>query len=309
MRTSTVAAAAMALAAPAIAQDAPLGNPFNAPGAGAASVVAGKPYHVKWTAEQTTPHGKCSTVDLVLIAGPNSQSLVPTATLASGIANSGSFAWTPAATIDTKTKYGIKLVCTESKDYQYTNLFEVSPNADLSAAGKTTTPAPSTTANPISANGTTSDAGVVYTTAVVTHLTTYCPEATTLTIDHKTYTITSATTLTISDCSCTVRKPIKTPSTAAAVISTPYPIVHNDTMTTLVYPTGGPASDSAVTVEPTAAVPQNTTGPVSPEIPLATPTDSNAAETSAPVFEGAASSIKTSIAGAVAAFAIAIFAL
>jgi len=50
----------------------------------------------------------------------------------------------------------------------------------------------------------------VWTTEVVTHLTTYCPAPTTLTFDHSTYTVTEPTTLTISDCSCTVTKPVET---------------------------------------------------------------------------------------------------
>ncbi|KAK6700677.1 hypothetical protein SNK05_013512 [Fusarium graminearum] len=49
-----------------------------------------------------------------------------------------------------------------------------------------------------------------YTTEVVTHLTTYCPGATTLTYGDKTYTVTKATTLTIEDCSCTITKPVAT---------------------------------------------------------------------------------------------------
>lgn len=64
-------------------------------------------------------------------------------------------------------------------------------------------------------NGTVSD-GIVYTTEVVTALTTYCPAATTLTHGDKTYTVTEATTLTITDCPCTVSKPVG-PTTTASV--------------------------------------------------------------------------------------------
>ncbi|KAL9062267.1 MAG: hypothetical protein Q9157_009074, partial [Trypethelium eluteriae] len=52
---------------------------------------------------------------------------------------------------------------------------------------------------------------VAYTTEIVTHLTTYCPESTSLTVGGSTYTVSEATTLTISDCSCTVTKPVTTP--------------------------------------------------------------------------------------------------
>ncbi|SPJ71110.1 related to cell wall glycoprotein [Fusarium torulosum] len=57
---------------------------------------------------------------------------------------------------------------------------------------------------------------VHYTTEVVTHLTTYCPGATTLTYGDKTYTVTKATTLTIEDCSCTITKPVATGTGYAA---------------------------------------------------------------------------------------------
>ncbi|KAF4982101.1 hypothetical protein FZEAL_2207 [Fusarium zealandicum] len=52
----------------------------------------------------------------------------------------------------------------------------------------------------------------VYTTEVVTAITTYCPGATTLTHNDKTYTITKPMTLTITDCpgGCTVTKPVET---------------------------------------------------------------------------------------------------
>lgn len=51
----------------------------------------------------------------------------------------------------------------------------------------------------------------VYTTEVVTKLTTYCPEPTTLTFNNKTYTVTEPTTLTVTNCPCTVTKPHTNP--------------------------------------------------------------------------------------------------
>ncbi|EFY94806.1 hypothetical protein MAA_09739 [Metarhizium robertsii ARSEF 23] len=58
-------------------------------------------------------------------------------------------------------------------------------------------------------NNGTATGHIVYTTEVVTALTTYCPAPTTLTHGDKTYTITSATTLTITDCPCTISKPVQ----------------------------------------------------------------------------------------------------
>ncbi|OAA68121.1 hypothetical protein SPI_00316 [Niveomyces insectorum RCEF 264] len=62
---------------------------------------------------------------------------------------------------------------------------------------------------------------VTYTTEVVTALTTYCPEATTLTHNGKTYTVSEATTLTITDCPCTLTKPVTT-ATTVSCSTTPY---------------------------------------------------------------------------------------
>ncbi|KAF7549520.1 hypothetical protein G7Z17_g6311 [Cylindrodendrum hubeiense] len=71
----------------------------------------------------------------------------------------------------------------------------ITPTACSKTAGATTTPA-----------------GPVYTTEVVTAFTTYCPEATTLSYGNKTYTITEPTTFTITDCPCTISKPVSTPA-------------------------------------------------------------------------------------------------
>ncbi|KAK4104293.1 hypothetical protein N658DRAFT_493794 [Parathielavia hyrcaniae] len=51
-------------------------------------------------------------------------------------------------------------------------------------------------------------ASVTYTTEIVTAITTYCPEPTTVTYGGSTFTVTEATTLTISDCPCTIKKPV-----------------------------------------------------------------------------------------------------
>lgn len=52
------------------------------------------------------------------------------------------------------------------------------------------------------------NANPVYTTTVVTAITTYCPAPTTMVHAGKTYTITKATTLTITDCPCTISVPV-----------------------------------------------------------------------------------------------------
>ena len=65
---------------------------------------------------------------------------------------------------------------------------------------------------------------VTYTTEVVTAITTYCPEPTTVEYGGTTYTITKATTLTITDCPCTIKKPVTTISPPVYYNSTVVPV-------------------------------------------------------------------------------------
>jgi hypothetical protein len=59
---------------------------------------------------------------------------------------------------------------------------------------------------------TSATAEVVYTTEVVTAITTYCPEPTEIDLGTTTITVTEATTLTIEDCPCTIKVPVTTVS-------------------------------------------------------------------------------------------------
>jgi hypothetical protein len=72
---------------------------------------------------------------------------------------------------------------------------------------------------------------VTYTTEIVTAITTFCPEPTTVEYGGTTYTITEATTLTITDCPCTIKKPVTTISA---------PVYHNSTAPAPVEPTKTP---------------------------------------------------------------------
>jgi hypothetical protein len=109
----------------------------------------------------------------------------------------------------------------------------------------------------------------VWSTEVVTALTTYCPLATVLTHAGVTYTVTSATTLTITDCPCTI-----THSSSAWVTPTSTPVAPvvpsvkvSSTPVAPVWTTSTPApytySNATVPVtswKPSASVPV-TTGP------------------------------------------------
>lgn len=103
----------------------------------------------------------------------------------------------------------------------------------------------------------------VYTTKVVTELTTVCPEPTEITYGTKTYTVTEATTLTISDCPCTVTEPVEptsyptkpveppvyTPPAPPATTEAPYPS-KNVTVPTAPAPTGTGAPSTTAPAPP-----------------------------------------------------------
>ncbi|KAK3904159.1 hypothetical protein C8A05DRAFT_32083 [Staphylotrichum tortipilum] len=94
---------------------------------------------------------------------------------------------------------------------------------------------------------------VVYTTEVVTAITTFCPEATTLTYGTSTYTVTEPTTLTISDCPCTIKKPVTVIS--SVICHTCTPAYQNSTLPTV---PAAPTKTPVGTVSPPSVVPSST---------------------------------------------------
>lgn len=78
---------------------------------------------------------------------------------------------------------------------------------------------------------------VTYTTEVVTAITTYCPEPTTVEYGGTTYTITKATTLTITDCPCTIKKPVTTISSVICHGGSCAPAYTNSTVVVVPVPT------------------------------------------------------------------------
>ncbi|KAH6649773.1 hypothetical protein F5144DRAFT_597300 [Chaetomium tenue] len=102
---------------------------------------------------------------------------------------------------------------------------------------------------------------VVYTTEVVTAVTTYCPGPTTITHGENTYTVTEATTLTISDCPCTIKVPVTTIS--SVVCNNCPPAYHNSTSA------APPAVSTPVGTVSLPPVPVPTTTATSPPIETA----------------------------------------
>ncbi|PGH10180.1 hypothetical protein AJ80_07539 [Polytolypa hystricis UAMH7299] len=111
--------AAMAAAVtPADITQPPTGNPIAAPGLNEL-VPAGKPYTISW--EPTT----LGQVSILLLRGP-SDNVVPIATIADSVENTGSFVWTPSTELEADVShYGIQIIVEGTGQYQYSTQFGV----------------------------------------------------------------------------------------------------------------------------------------------------------------------------------------
>lgn len=140
---STVAFFAGLAAAVHVPVGEPLGNPITAPLI--EIVPACKEYTIKWT--PTTPN----TVSILLLRGPSTNVKQLGAPLVEGIANSGSFAWTPSADLEADTThYGLQLIDDITGQYQYSTQFGISKENCKAASSSAV---PSNTAKPTSTDG------------------------------------------------------------------------------------------------------------------------------------------------------------
>jgi len=97
----------------------PVGNPISAPLT--EIVPACKAYTITWNPTTT------GTLSILLLRGPSEDVKQLGAPIAEGIANSGSFVWTPASTLEADTThYGIQLIDDKTGQYQYSNQFGIS---------------------------------------------------------------------------------------------------------------------------------------------------------------------------------------
>jgi len=125
----------------------PVGNPINQPGFHE-KVPVGKPYTITWTPN----HCLDSTVTLLFLKGP-SNNIIPQYPIVEKTGNSGSYVWTPDASLpDSNEGYGIQLVCDSNGDYQWSTQFGfandgavVDTTTTTEAASTTTTAAADTT--------------------------------------------------------------------------------------------------------------------------------------------------------------------
>ncbi|KAF2679921.1 hypothetical protein K458DRAFT_407763 [Lentithecium fluviatile CBS 122367] len=106
-------------------------NPTSAPATG--EVVPGcEPYTLKWN---PTTKG---TVSIEIISGATQGTLVPVGKVATGIANTGSFVWTPEAALGENAVTGYKIYDDATGTFQYSVPFSV----DGSTCKDTETPTP-----------------------------------------------------------------------------------------------------------------------------------------------------------------------
>jgi hypothetical protein len=93
-------------------------NPTSAPATGE-KVPGCKPYTLKWN---PTTKG---TVSIEIISGASQGTLVPVGKVATGIANSGSFVWTPEAALGANAVTGYKIYDDATGTFQYSVPFSV----------------------------------------------------------------------------------------------------------------------------------------------------------------------------------------
>jgi len=116
------AALISAVAARTTPGDKEQGNSIIKPGLNE-QVEAGKPYEITWV-----PSSK-DTVSLILLRGPSSN-VKPLETIVEGIANEGTYSWTPGTGLEAdETGYGLMLIEDTSGDYRYSTQFGITNSA------------------------------------------------------------------------------------------------------------------------------------------------------------------------------------
>lgn len=143
-------------------------NPTSAPATGE-KVPGCKPYTLKWN---PTTKG---TVSIEIISGASQGTLVPVGKVATGIANSGSFVWTPEAALGNNAVTGYKIYDDTTGLFQYSVPFSVDgatcKDATTPSASKDTYP----TKTPIVSSSYPTSTPVVPTSSCTTTSTVYVP--------------------------------------------------------------------------------------------------------------------------------------
>ncbi|KAF2151746.1 hypothetical protein K461DRAFT_268877 [Myriangium duriaei CBS 260.36] len=118
------------------------------------SVTAGQSFKVQWNSSDSAVCG--DKVDLVLLYGPSPAQMNAQDYIVQGIANSGSYDWTPSTGLkasDDTNKYGIELICQSTKAYQYTTRFQIANKNPTSSSASASSPAGGYTSSTGSSSG------------------------------------------------------------------------------------------------------------------------------------------------------------
>ncbi|KAH8698138.1 Ser-Thr-rich glycosyl-phosphatidyl-inositol-anchored membrane family-domain-containing protein, partial [Phaeosphaeriaceae sp. PMI808] len=114
----------------AAAQHAPVGEPSGNPISRPLNeiVTACRPFTIAW--QPTTSN----TISLVLLLGP-ANNVRPISTIITGIANSGSYVWTPSGALEADTThYGLQLIDDVTGQYQYSTQFGIAKGSNCDSA-------------------------------------------------------------------------------------------------------------------------------------------------------------------------------
>lgn len=103
------------------------------------AVPACKPYTITW--QPTTPN----TVSVLLLKGPSSNVVKFGPSLAEGITNSGSLAWTPSADLEATQGqgYGIQIIDDVTGQYQYSTQFGITKDGSCVSVSSSAVVSPS----------------------------------------------------------------------------------------------------------------------------------------------------------------------
>ncbi|KAJ5444217.1 uncharacterized protein N7458_008089 [Penicillium daleae] len=234
----------------------PQGNAVRAPGLNE-QVPEGKPYTIKWD------HDLGKTVSIVLLRGP-STNVVPIATIAESIPNSGEFVWTPSASLTPDvTHYGLLIVVEDAGAnhgaYQWSTQFGLS-KAEGSTTTTTATTATTAITTPSGSHTTatsSSTSKLTITTVIDDVTTTYCPED--QSSSTAVSTVISSWEVTTTICPETTETPAPTASSSRVAVSP----VSSSTLKSTPYIPAGTAtatSTSTATALPTSTTAFNAAG-------------------------------------------------
>ncbi|KAF2202049.1 hypothetical protein GQ43DRAFT_369975 [Delitschia confertaspora ATCC 74209] len=110
----------------------PSGNPFRTPALNQI-VPACKSFRITWDATTKNP------ISIQLLRGPSNNIIPLGAPLVEGIANTGSFEWTPSSSLEADvTHYGLRIIDDVNGQFQWSSQFGISKGKDCESTSSST---------------------------------------------------------------------------------------------------------------------------------------------------------------------------